>query len=788
MRKLALIVGLVLAAILAPGAGAGIDVAITAPVAGAHSLSGVVPVMISASADAGIYSVQLEVDGVPYGIPDSSPIGPYQYEIDWDTGGITPGDHTLTVLATDWSQIGGGARLASGSVTVDVGPPYPTVSLTAPLAYTFVKGTVQLAASATGGFGSTTVGYAVDLAPLPSSSWNTANVSDGSHIVAATATDGRGKTATASVPVTVDNTPPSTSMLSPTANTFATGSLAASALASDAYGVQSVQFMIDGASVGAALTAPDGGSGYTYSQTLSLGGLAKGTHTLTAVAVDQAGNAASSAPVSFTVGIQPLAATISAPPDWTFAKKTVAIGIGIVGGAAPYSSQLYVDGKASGAPVTTTPGSISWDTSKVPDGSHTISVAVTDSSHTTVSTATVHQTVDNTPAVGVMYQPAQGARVNGPITIQVHASDANGVASVRFSVDGTPIGALLTQPDSGQFYLFSVSFDVSVLTAGTHQVAATVIDNAGNVTIAAPVAITTGPLQYLPVLNYHGIDVVPPDAYELTLAQADQQLAYLKANGYQSVTLEQYQQWLGGADIGVPKPVLITVDDALTDQLAWDALLQKYGFKAILFVITGFADETTPGDVDPQNHMSWSTIQSLAANGRWEIAFHAGRYGHGDSYDTDGRIGTQSYTSACPYFYTCLSQSTSGRGRTRQTTIETVAAYKTAVTSEVTQGMTELKQKVPTASFVAWAAPFNDAGQWTTFYNDPSGQVQSWLPGFMAARFPITFIQTDPTVYGQASGLVGSLTSYGRHYRLEVRTDTTLAQYAAALTGPAFAR
>ncbi len=788
MRKFALIVALLLAAIVAPGAGAAIDVAITAPAAGAHSLSGVVPVLISASADQGIYSVQLEVDGVPYGIPDSSPTGPYQYEIDWDTRGIPSGDHTLTVLATDWSQLGGGARLASNPVTVDVGPAYPTISLTAPLAYTLVNGTVQIAAFATGGYGSTTVGYAVDLAALPSSTWNTASVPDGSHMVMATATDARGKTSTASVPVTVDNTPPTTSLVSPGASTFATGSLAASALASDAYGVQSVRFKIDGVSMGTAMTAPDGGSGYTYSQTLSLGGLANGAHTLTEVATDRAGNIATSAPVSFTVGVQPLVATFSSPLDWTFATKTVPVAIDIVGGTAPYSSQLYVDGKASGASVTTTPGSISWDTSKVGDGSHTISVAVTDSNHSTAATATVHQTVDNTPAAAVMFQPAQGARVNGLITIQVHASDANGVRSVRFSIDGAPIGALLTNPDTGQLYLYSMSLDVSVLAAGTHQVSATVIDNAGNVTSAAPVAITTGPLQYLPVLNYHGIDVVPSDAYELTQAQADQQFAYLKANGYQSVTLEQYQQWLAGVDIGVTKPVLITVDDALTDQLAWDSLLQKYGFKAVLFVITGFVDETTPGDVDPQNHMSWSTIQSLAANGRWEIAFHAGQYGHGDSYDTDGRIGTQSYTSACPYFYSCLSRSTTGRGRTRQTTVETVAAYKTAVTDEVTQGMAELRQKIPAASFVAWAAPFNDAGQWTTFYNDPSGQVQSWLPGFMASRFPITFIQTDPTVYGQASGLVGSLTSYGRHYRLEVRTDTTMGQYTAALTGPAFAR
>ena len=386
MRKLALIVALLLAVIVAPTAAAGIDVAITAPVAGAHSLSGVVPVMISASADQGIYSVQLEVDGVLYGIPDSSPVGSYQYEIDWDTGGVSPGDHTLTVLATDWSQIGGGARLGSNPITVDVGPAYPTVSLTAPLAYTFVKGTVQIAASATGGYGSTSVGYGVDLAPLPSSSWNTASVPDGAHMVSATATDARGKSATASVPVTVDNMPPSTSLLSPAANTFATGSLAVSASASDAYGVQSVRFKIDGISVGAPMTAPDGGSGYVYSQTLSLGGLANGPHVLTEVATDQAGNTATSAPVSFNVGVQPLVATLSSPLDWTFATKTVPVSIGIVGGAAPYSSQLYVDGKASGAPVTASPGSLSWDTSKVADGSHTISVAVTDSSHTTAST------------------------------------------------------------------------------------------------------------------------------------------------------------------------------------------------------------------------------------------------------------------------------------------------------------------------------------------------------------------------------------------------------------------
>jgi hypothetical protein len=106
----------------------------------------------------------------------------------------------------------------------------------------------------------------------------------------------------------------------------------------------------------------------------------------------------------------------------------------------------------------------------------------------------------------------------------------------------------------------------------------------------------------------------------------------------------------------------------------------------------------------------------------------------------------------------------------------------------VNDGIAELKQKVPSASFVAWAAPFNDAGQWTNLYNDSSGQVQVWFPGFMASKFPIVFTQMNPVQYAQASGTVGSLTAFNRHYRFEVHTDTTLQQFATALADPAFTR
>lgn len=96
---LALLIGLVGAA----PAYSAIEVAITSPAGGAHSLSGVVPVLVTASADNGIYAVQLNVDGAAYGAPDTEQVGQYRYEIDWNTSGLPAGDHTLTVTAYDWS-------------------------------------------------------------------------------------------------------------------------------------------------------------------------------------------------------------------------------------------------------------------------------------------------------------------------------------------------------------------------------------------------------------------------------------------------------------------------------------------------------------------------------------------------------------------------------------------------------------------------------------------------------------------------------------------------------------
>jgi hypothetical protein len=779
-------------------AAAATQVAITSPSDGAHSLQGVVQVGVAASGDNGIYSVWLYVDGAPYGIADTVPVSQYHYAIPWDTSTVPQGDHTLTVLATDWSS--SFVPQMSGPVHVDVGPAYPTVHLTSPTPWSFVRRSTEIASTSASTVAPASVTYALDGNPIVSP-WDSSTVADGTHTLTAVITDGRNKTGSDSEIVAVDNTAPTTSVTAPSANAYASGLLSVQANASDAFGVRAVQFAVDGSPVGTQIAQPDVPGGYTYSSTIDVSMLAGGRHTLTSVATDAAGNTSVSTGVAFNVGSAPPTVSLTFPTDWSFAAGTVDVAATVTGGSAPVTAQLLVDGAAVGPPVSSAPYTLPWDTSKIADGGHTVAVAVKDGSNRIATSATLHETVDNTKPTAVMSQPAAGARSYGPTVLRVSASDAYGIASVRFAVDGSPVGALVTTPDPGQPYLYSITFDTSTLPVGSHVVSAVVTDNARNTATAAPVTIKTGPIEYLPVLNYHSI--APPDGYSIydqTPAEADQQLAYLRANGYQAVTLEQYQAWLSGANIGVAKPVLITVDDGLNDESAWDGLLQKYGMKGVLFVITGFADNTTPGDSDP-NNMSWATVNQLAVNGRWQISFHAGEYGHGDSYATGAPItlsASQTLTlpAACPYFYTCLgtvkTTTTTGTGRHRRTTTttapETPAQLKTLVASEVNAGLLELKLRVPSADLLAWAAPFNDAGQWTNLYNDPSGQTQAWMPAFFASKLPIVFTQTNPIVYGQAAGTVGSLTGFNRHYRFEVHTDTTIPQFAAALQDPAFAR
>jgi PKD repeat protein len=121
----------------------------------------------------------------------------------------------------------------------------------------------------------------------------------GPRTVGLRVTDQQGASDTAEVTITVQNTPPSVNITSPSEGaTFATGAdIPITAAASDSDGsVQKVEFFRDGVKLGEDQVAP-----YSYQWS----GAASGSHTLTAKATDNRGAPTTSGPVHITVSSAP---------------------------------------------------------------------------------------------------------------------------------------------------------------------------------------------------------------------------------------------------------------------------------------------------------------------------------------------------------------------------------------------------------------------------------------------------------------------------------------------------
>lgn len=93
----------------------------------------------------------------------------------------------------------------------------------------------------------------------------------------------------------------------------------------------------------------------------------------------------------------------------------------------------------------------------------------------------------------------------------------------------------------------------------------------------------------VPILMYHhvrpgaGMIACTPENFE-------NQLQWLQKNGYRSLSLDEFAQHLAGQDVG--KAVLITFDDGYLNNWVYAfPLLQKYGFKATVFLVTSWVGQ-----------------------------------------------------------------------------------------------------------------------------------------------------------------------------------------------------
>jgi Bacterial Ig domain/Immunoglobulin I-set domain len=196
------------------------------------------------------------------------------------------------------------------SQTVNVGQTATfsvAASGTAPMSYQWQKGGVNIS-------GATSSSYTTP-ATTTASSGSTYDV-----VVSNSAGNVASGAATLSVTAS-DTTPPTVSITSPTSGATVSGTITVSASASDNAGIASVQFEVDGTSVGAADTTSP------YSFSLNTTTLSNGSHDLTAVATDTSANKATSIAIPVTVSNQ---ASSSAVP--TYANNGAGCPINTVAG------------------------------------------------------------------------------------------------------------------------------------------------------------------------------------------------------------------------------------------------------------------------------------------------------------------------------------------------------------------------------------------------------------------------------------------------------------------------
>ena len=365
----------------------------------------------------------------------------------------------------------------------------------------------------------------ISSAPLFALLWS--NAPSGSYALTALATDTLGNTATSSVVniTLTTNVPPvpvpfAVSFWYPTngQSFLAPAAIGVHALATDSNVVKSVTYFANGGSIG-TVANPSSVLLTNLSQDspffLNWTNVAAGNYALTAVALDTAGNTATSSVVNVTVTNRyvPLSILLANPlsgqsflagvnlyvhAQWTDINPVKSVQY--YASASPNTLPTLIGTAASNTGVVETNltqgNSLYLTWSNVPAGSYSLSAIATDSTGLSLTSAPVNITVTNLiiPYTVSFWYPTNGQLFTAPATVGLHAlvTDSNAVRTMQYFANGTSVGivsnstgVLLTSSTAGNPFFLSWSN----VTAGTYSLTAQALDSAGLLATSAPVTL-----------------------------------------------------------------------------------------------------------------------------------------------------------------------------------------------------------------------------------------------------------------------------------------------------------
>jgi peptidoglycan/xylan/chitin deacetylase (PgdA/CDA1 family) len=249
------------------------------------------------------------------------------------------------------------------------------------------------------------------------------------------------------------------------------------------------------------------------------------------------------------------------------------------------------------------------------------------------------------------------------------------------------------------------------------------------------------PAGEVPVLAWHGIGPAR-DGYSTSQRAFARQLALLKELGYTTISTRRWADFRAGKTAGLPaKPILLTFDDGRLDSYRGaDAVLQRMGMRAAIFVITGPIERRSPF------YLTWAELHRMQASGRWDVEPHA--------HDGHSEVAVSAEGKRAPFY--------AARRFTRSEGRETLQGWEARVGGD----LFALRRRFVAQGLEphAFAVPFGDYGQRAA--NDP--EIPKLLSALLTRQFGSFFIQADDDDPGFTTPRAGAAGRY------ELRTGTSL--------------
>lgn len=218
----------------------------------------------------------------------------------------------------------------------------------------------------------------------------------------------------------------------------------------------------------------------------------------------------------------------------------------------------------------------------------------------------------------------------------------------------------------------------------------------------------------VPVLLYHGI-LSKTDGKNVDLSTFEDQMFTLKKAGYQTVSLDDFYQFLKGERDLPEKSFVLTFDDGRKDSVyPVNPILEALGYKAVMFVITAnsLIDKTS-------FHVSTSELDQMNKSGLWDIEIHT-KNGHHD-YPIDSNSSGHFYTNRLWI----------------NNRLETMVEYILRVKKDLSEAKSDLSNKLGVKAD-SFAFPYGDYGQ-----NSNTGLKDVFL-SLAQSNFEHGFYQVNP--------------------------------------------